>query len=73
LPVCYPLRAALEVGAEEIADAFRVLQTLHVNGEGGEHLQSTIEKNPPAKTSLAWRDVLEVGGQFELLELVDQC
>lgn len=73
MPVCHPLGTALEVGAEEVANAFRVLQTLDVDRKGGQHLQYGIEKSPPAKTSFAWCDVLEVGGQFELLEFVDQC
>lgn len=50
-----------------------MLQTLNVDGKGGQHLQDSVEKNPAAKTSLARGDVLEVGGQFELLELVNQC
>ena len=49
-----------------------MLERLDVYAQRGEHLQYTVEQDPPAETGLAGRAILEVGGELEVLELVDQ-
>jgi hypothetical protein len=72
LAVCDPLRAALEIGAEEVADAIGVFEALDVDGEGRENLEYAVEEHPAAKACFSGCRILEISGHLELLELVDK-
>jgi hypothetical protein len=72
LPLGDPFRAALEVGAEEVAHAVCVFEVADVDGEGGEDLKNAVEENPAAETGFAGCNVFKVGGHFELLKFVDE-
>lgn len=67
-----PFGAALEVCAEEVADAVGVLEGLDVDGEGGEDLEDAVEEDPAAEAGFAGGGIFEVGAELELLELVDE-
>jgi hypothetical protein len=72
LAVGDPFWAALEVGAEEIADAVGMFEAADVDGECGEDLENAVEEDPAAETGFAGCGVFEVGGHFELFEFVDK-
>jgi hypothetical protein len=67
-----PFWAALEVGAEEVADAVGVFEAADVDGEGGENLENAVEEDPAAETGFAGCSMFEVGSHFELFEFVDE-
>jgi hypothetical protein len=60
LAVRYPFRAALQVGAQEVADAVCISEAVDVYGERGEHLQDAVEQDPPAEAGIARGGFLKV-------------
>lgn len=72
LAVGDPFGTAFQVGAEEIAHAFCMFETLDIDGECREELHDAIEEHPPAETSFAWCDILEVGGEFKFFKLINE-
>lgn len=72
LAVGDPVWAAFEIGAEEVAHALCVFESLGVDGKGGKDLEDAVEQDPTTESGFAGGHCSQISAEFELFESFDQ-